>query len=254
MKRLLLAVIIPAVIFAFCGIAKAETAVDVNATTNQAQTANVAPKIITDVANELFQSQFGGQQELTINYPEKQDVTYRSYIQLPNTCTELPIPPQPMFIDYKWQTWLEKTVFKNQELYTREEIEQFLSENKDIIQFSGKMIGERIAPEVKLLADMPKNSIKIFSLELEGPANGALDESISRAVSIAHIRYKANRLHIRVRLKLNPKNAGNAVGAKAGASMLEGTMALAFAAGPQFGDSESRVYDIYQVKVDAYMD
>jgi hypothetical protein len=233
MKKLLLVIIL---VLAVCGIAKAETAVD------------------TDVANQLIQSQEGGQQNLIINYPEKQDVTYRSYIQLPNTCAELPIPPQPIYIDYKWQTWLEKTVFKNEELYSEEEIKQFLSENKDIIQFSGKLIGERIAPEVRLLNGIPKDGIKMFSVELEGPANGALDESVLRANSIAHIIYKANRIHIRVRLKLNPKNAGNAVGAKAGASMLEGTMAMAFAAGPQVGESESRVYDIYQIKVDGYND
>lgn len=251
MRKLLLT-IIPAIIFAVCGIAKAETAVDV--ATNQGQTANVASEIITKVANKVFQSQFGGEQNLIMNYPEKQEVTYKSYIQLPYVGTELPIPPEPIYVDYKWQTWLEKTVFKNAELYSVEEIEKFLSENKDIIQFTGKLIGEKTADEVRLLADMPKNGRKIFSIELEGPENGALDELILRAISIAHNMYKANILHVRARLKLNPKNAGNAVGARVGASLIEGETALAFAAGPQFGKSESRIYDIYQVKVDAYMD
>lgn len=253
MRKLLLA-IIPAIIFAVCGIANAETDVNVDVDTHQEQTSHVASDIITEVANELFQSQFGGQQELTINYPEKQDVTYRSYIQLPNTCTELPIPPQPIYVDYKWQTWLEKTVYKNAELYSTEEINQFLSENKDIIQFTGKLIGERIADEVRLLDGMPKDGIRMFSVEFEGPENGALDESVLRVISIAHNIYKANYVHVRVRKQLNPENAGSAIGAKVGASLIEGETALAFAAGPQMGKSESRIYEIYQVKVDAYMD
>ena len=53
---------------------------------------------------------------------------------------------------------------------------------------------------------------------------------------------------------LNPANAGNAFGKSVGASMIEGTTALAFAPGAQMGKSESIVYIRWKIYVDCYND
>ena len=207
-----------------------------------------------ETSTETNQEMYGGIQ--SIDSYGADEITYRSYIQ-PHAGAEFLLAPRAIYVPDKARPWYEVSCFKYEELYTEEELDYFIKKDGDIVQFTGRPLTVRGNTDpAYLLPAMPGGGkdIKLWTVMLETPPNGLLEEGIKRAVSIAKIKTGTRRAYVEVRLQLNPQNAGNVLPFGSGSSFIGGTTAWAFAANPQTGKSKSRVYNIYHITVYAYND
>ena len=209
-----------------------------------------------DVDVESQNNMYGGQQNLTLvsQAPSEVTYTYRSYIQ-PHAGTEFLSASRAVYLPHKKLPWYEQLTYRNKELYTLEEVIRLAQKDGDIIQPEGFcMTIEENKDPVRLLPQKPggNNDIKLWSVMLETPANGFLNEAIRRAISLSKRKTNTRRVFVEVELQLKPKNAGNVLPFGSGSSVISGTTAWAFAANPQTGESESRIHNIWQVTVYSY--
>ena len=185
------------------------------------------------------------------------EITYRSYIQAhPNV--EQMIPPRAMHVK-GMEIWREELEIPCQKLIrSMDKLEKLMEKSGDIFQPESlhPMCLPANQDPIKPLANLPKgkNDKNLWSFSYDTGKNCYLKTAIIRALSIAKDNTMTRRALIRFRPMLNPANAGNAFGKSAGASLIEGTTALAFAPGAQFGKSESIVYIRWKIFIDCYND
>jgi len=205
----------------------------------------------TEVGNELYQGQqmVGGQQYMIFNSPPAK--IPRQFIN-PYADADFLYPPPPLY-PKGWYPWLGAAVVPADKLYPLKRAIVLAGH----FQWSGLARYPANNDSIYILPAKPRgpNDTPIFTVQIDSPEGGLLEEAVKRALSLAKGYSGGRRAYVEYKINLIPQSSGLSVsGSATNSNVISDGSALAFAAVPMLGWARTKVLKSYTIKVHCYND